>query len=79
MMELSERDKKGFQSLARSRNGQWLVEYLYKLDAWIADVRNGETPNDVRLGVTQVLDEHLLQQIKHHGKDYSNPSPDEFI
>lgn len=76
MFKKTEEDLKQFDLLNKSSTGQWLTEYLTRMNDWICDVRSdAPATNEVKMGVAILIEEYLLKPIQGtHKKDVTKDS-----
>lgn len=57
-------DPKLIEAVAKSDYKENLVRYLEQVKTEVADIRNGNIPNDVRIATIQVIDQFILEKIR---------------
>lgn len=71
------------KNLAKGRSGKTLIEVLEAVQAKVADIRTPmvikEHENEIRLGVIQILEEHLISPLKIYSNDINPTNPNDFM
>lgn len=71
------------KSLAKGRAGKNLIEVLEGIQAKVADIRTPmaitEHQNEIRLGVIQILDEHIISKLKIYSNEMNPTNPNDFV
>lgn len=65
------------KSIAQSDYKKNLVEYLKDVQGYMADIRNGNYPNEVRIATVEVIQKLLIDKLHTLSGDV-NPNSDDY-
>lgn len=74
-LQLSNEEQKVFESLARTRDGDVLVEFIERLIRHVESVRTQTTlSTDARIEVSNLLEKNFVDRFKLMRKQYDQPN-----